>query len=78
MLAHYGVDLRREDDLRRVWMLLKGLPSDAAVWREENAAFAGAKEGQQVMVSRAWSLIFRREPVRSSPDEVERFFADAT
>jgi hypothetical protein len=37
---YYGIDLRVEfsdTPLRRLWVLLDGLPNDAAVWRKEFA-----------------------------------------
>lgn len=39
MFSEYGLDLIAEWQTlsaRRLWVLIKGLPTDAAVWREEN------------------------------------------
>lgn len=39
-MAEYGFDLVREIDTvtcRRLWVMIQGLPADAAVWRKENA-----------------------------------------
>jgi hypothetical protein len=58
-------------------VLIKGLPEDAAVWREERRRFAESPDGK-AQVSHAWLTVFRpfvKEKIVTDPGEIGRFFA---